>query len=148
MVIKSFIKTFFWFSICAFIGFMPLWIKLINTSIDKSKILQLETILVDCSVLYFCAAITITICIDFFFNKKNKYFLLNELALVVGLPLFIMFWIITVTLNISYLYENERINLNNILIYTILISIATLIYVVIMKYNEFYKYSIDNYDNN
>ncbi len=135
---KSIVKTTSWILLSTFFGFMPLWVKLMNSSIDISKIFNFSSILTDCSVLYFCSTATIGVCADYFYNNTNKYLLLRDLKNVIGLPIFIFSWTIVITLNISYMPE-KNINLTTILLHTIIVTVATLVYIILMKFNEFSK---------
>jgi hypothetical protein len=135
---KIIIKTAFWLILSIFFGFMPLWTKLMNSSIDASKIFSLKSMMIDCSILYFCCAATISVCADYFFNTTTKFIFLKELLNVIILPLFIFFWTIIVVVNVLSLPENT-INITTVLVNTIVVAVFTIVYIILMKSNEFSK---------
>lgn len=135
---KRLFKTISWLVVSLFFGFLPLWVKMVNSSIDFSKVFNFKDIVSDCSILYFCSAITVGVCTDFFYNSTNRYLLLKDLKKVIGLPLFIFSWTIVITLNVSYMTE-KNINITAMSIHTALVFIATIIYITLMKLEEFSK---------
>lgn len=135
---KSLFKTTSWLTISFFLGFLPLWVKSVNYSIDLSKVFNFKDIVSDCSILYFCSTITVGVCADFFYNSTNRYLLLKDLKKVIGLPLFIFSWTIIITLNVSYITV-KNLNITAMSVETALVLIATIIYITIMKQEEFSK---------
>lgn len=135
---KSIIKTIIWLILSIFFGFMPLWTKLMNATIDTSKIFSLKSMLTDCSILYFCCAATIGVCADYFFNTTTKFIFLRELVNVLILPLFIFFWTIIVAINVLSLPETN-INITTVFVNTIVVAVSTIVYIILMKSAEFSK---------
>lgn len=117
------------------IGFLPLWIKIVKASFDLTKVFSIKGLLSDGTILYVCLTTTISICAEYLLFKMGKYLFLRELRLVLLLPIFIIIW----TCVILFLVESidiENLNVDQVLRHTLVVCLATLIYVFQMVINN------------